>query len=150
MGLLTEHYHHTEDNVYGQLTGCLIPEIFSLNIRNCWKVWNNLCGGSPVWQISSDVWARSKFLDLLAPRRGHRGGISQSLFKDERRIDIVNGRRSFNTSNFEFFQRSNPSNIINILPAAIMNDTGSPATDVTQWSRHVLKPFRSQKSVWLT
>ena len=105
---------------------------FLLNIRNCWKVWKNSWRGSPVCQISSDVWARLKFLDLLAPRRGHRGGRSQSLFKDKRRIDIVNGRRNFNTSNSQFLRRSNPSNLINILPTAIVNNNGSPATDVTQ------------------
>ena len=66
---------------------------FLLNIRICWKVWNNLCHCWPVQQIPSEVWARLKFLDLLAPRRGHRGGRSQSLFKDKKRIDTINGRQ---------------------------------------------------------
>ena len=54
------------------------------------------------------------------------------MFKDKRRIDIVNGRRSFNTSNSQFLRRSNSSNLINTLPTATMNNNGSPATDVTQ------------------
>ena len=97
---------------------------FPLNIRNCRKVWNKSCHGSPVQQISSEVWAQLKALDLLAPRRGHRGGRNQSVFKEKRRIDIVNGRRSVNTSNSHFLLRSNSSNLINILPTAIMNNNG--------------------------
>jgi len=120
---------------------------FLLNIPNCWKVWNNSWRGSPVWQISSDVWARLKLLDLLAPRRGHRGGRSQSLFKDKRRIDVVNGRRSFNTTVSHSFSEVIQVISLTLLPTANMNNNGC---SVTQWSRHELKPFRGQKLVWLT
>ena len=46
------------------------------------------------------------------------------MFKEKRRIDIVNGRRSVNTSNSHFLLRRNSSNLINILPTAIMNNNG--------------------------
>ena len=90
-----------------------------LTIRNCWKVWNKLCHASPTKQVSSDVWARLKALDLLAPKEEGEKGLN--LLKNGRNINIVAARRCFRAPNSRLFGRSNPGNLITISPNVTLN-----------------------------
>ena len=115
-----------------------------LSIRNCWKAENKSCFSLPTRQISSNVWAHLKSLDLLKPRRGQRGRKNRNQVRHKTRITVI-VRNEAKASKYLFCrQRKYVENLIYILPST---EVTRPSNRNYQKSLRAHNPYNC---VWIS